>query len=149
MSTQKERRVPLYFTLLQYKGTVLLNDDRVDVNSKTDLGYTAFHFAVIDGHIATVQLFLNDVRVDVNSKTDLGSTPLHCAALEDHHEIVPLLLTSPRLNTANHVDDDGEAPIMKALLFQSTNAFRELVNHPSVDLSTTNKAGWSLEMVAR
>ena len=79
----------------------------------------------------------------------LGSTPLHCAALEDHHEIVRLLLTSPRLNTANHVDDDGEAPIMKALLFQSTNAFRELVNHPSVDLSTTNKAGWSLEMVAR
>ena len=71
----------------------------------------------------------------------------------DWKEIVRLLLSDPRLTTANHVDNINNSqegtPVMTALLSQSINTFRELVNHPVVDLSITDGKGRSLKKLAR
>ena len=128
---------------------LILEDERVEVNAKDVRSYTPLHFAAQEGHSGIVQLLLEDERVDVNSKTENGYTPLHSAAVKDNHEIVCLLLNSPSLNTANHVGDDGRAPVMVALQCASNAVFRELVNHRSVDLSTTDGTGKSLDTVAR
>ena len=143
---------PLYFAAQNgHSGTVklLLEHDCVVVNSKTNHGSIPLHVAAKNGHSGTVKFLLEDERVDVNSKTKDGDTPLHLAAFNDNHVIVGLLLRSSSLNTANHVADDGTAPVMTALLCESTDAFRELVNHRSVDLSITNETGKSLDTVAR
>ena len=101
------------------------------------------------GHRGTATVLLNDPRVDVNAKAENGNTPLHAAAYLDNPGVLQLLLSSPRLNTANHVNDDGDAPVMTALLCESFESFRELIKHPSVDLSVTDEAGRSLDTVAR
>ena len=128
---------------------VLLEDDRVDVNCKNKDGDTPLHCAAAGGQRGTATVLLNDPRVDVNAKAENGSTPLHAAAYLDHPGVLQLLLSSPRLNTANHVSDCGEVPVMTALRRESTEAFRELIKHPSVNLSVTDKAGRSLDTVAR
>ena len=121
----------------------------MDVNCKDKLGYTPLHRAAAGGDRGTATVLLNDPRVDVNAKTEDGDTPLHVAAASDQPGIVVLLLSSPRLNTGNHVSDRGEAPVMTALLCESYESFRELIKHPSVNLSVTDEAGRSLDTVAR
>ena len=130
---------------------LLLSHEDILVNSKEKrFSGTPLHLAVEKGHADVVKLLLEDLRVDVKTLSDNGMSALHWAAQEDHGDILRLLLSSPRLNSANHVANEyGEVPVMTALLNKSTNALRELVNHPSVDLSVTDGTGRSLNKVAR
>ena len=56
---------------------------------------------------------------------------------------------APICNTANHKNEDGNSPVMAAMLFSNMNILRELVAHPSVDLDTRDCQGTSLEEVAK
>ena len=76
---------------------------------------------------------LEHPALDLNRSNILGNTALHCAAYSDNAEAVRMLLADPRLNTANQKNVDNKTPVMIAMDYM--NVLRELVAHPSVDLS--------------
>ena len=96
-----------------------------------------------------VRFFLVQPSVDLNCTDSQGRTALNWAAEYDNAEGVQLLLDHPRLTTANHMDDCGRTPVMKAMFYNRVNALRKLVAHPSVNLDTRDNKGRSLEQVAR
>ena len=96
-----------------------------------------------------VRYFLAQPSLDLNCPDIGGRTALNWAAEYDNAEAVQLLLDDPRLTTANHMDENGRTPVMKAMFYNSVNALRKLVAHPSVDLTTRDNNGRSLEQVAR
>ena len=119
------------------------------MNCKVEHGLTALDTAVAEGHIEVVQLLLANEKVDVNSKNENNATALHYAAEEDFHQILGLLLADPRQNSINCVDNEGEAPVMTALVNESSKCLRKLLAHPNVNLETTDREGRGLKEVAR
>ena len=79
---------------------------------------------------------------------------LHYAAATDNVEGVQFFNQGVRLLIArgwdvNLLDQNGFTPVMLAMVLKKVNVLRELVSHPSVDLDTKNRIGWSLEDMAR
>ena len=125
---------------------ILLSDHRVDVNCNDKGGRTPLHMAA---NVEVAQLLLVNEKVDVNAKDKDNATALHFAAERDLHEILGLILAHPRLNSVNCVDDEGEAPVMTALLSKSFKCLRKLLAHPTVNLDITDRKGNGLKKVAR
>ena len=120
-----------------------------DVNSKDVGGGTPLRWAVVNKENSIVRLLLEQPALDLNLADDKeGDTALHLAVIIDNVEGVRLLLADPRLDP-NQKNNDGHAPVMNAMFFCKVDALRELVAHPSVDLDTRNRLGWSLEEMAR
>ena len=118
-----------------------------DVNSKDVRGWTPLMRAVRLKKNSIVRLLLEQPALDLNLADNNGWTALHYAVFKDM-EGVRLLLADPRLDP-NQKNNDGHAPVMNAMFFCKVDALRELVAHPSVDLDTRNRLGWSLEEMAR
>jgi len=81
-----------------YKGVihrlkVLLDDMKLDVNTKTSEGITALMYAAKGGHAEVVRVLL-DRNADANAKDKDGKTALMLAEEEGHTEIVKLLKKS-------------------------------------------------------
>ena len=128
---------------------LLLADRRVEVNYRNEQNLTALDTAVAEGNIEVVRLLLGSDEVDVNNKNVNNATVLHYAADEDYHEILEILLADPRLNSFNWPDNEGETPVMTALVNNSSKCLRKLLAHPSVNLDTTDREGKGLLEVAR
>ena len=120
-----------------------------DVNGRSRYNVTGLMLAAMFKHNSIVRLLLEQPTVDLNCTDTTGTTALHHAAAVDNVEAVRLLLADPRLNTANHKNDAIRTPVMYAMYYNSVNALRELVVHPSVNLDTTDEEGRSLEEAAR
>ena len=114
-----------------------------DVNSKDEDGETGLMWAVSDGYDSIVELLLEQPTLDLNCTDNLGDTALHYAAEFHNVEAVRMLLADPRLNTANQKNDDDLTPVMHAMDEANTNVLRELVGHPSVDLSEELVGRWT------
>ena len=63
------------------------------VNAPNDLGYTALHLAIQEGHTDIARLLI-EKGADLNVKHSNGWTALHFAVQKGHKEIVVLLLSS-------------------------------------------------------
>ena len=122
-----------------------------DVNSRCALFLrrTGLMLALMHTQNSIVKLLLEQPTLDLNCTDIYGETGLHIAATYNNVEGLQLLLSDPRLNTANHKNEDGDSPVMAAMLFSNMNILRELVAHPSVDLDTRDCQGTSLEEVAK
>ena len=119
-----------------------------DVNEASGRGYgnfTGLMRAVADSNNDIVKLLLEQPNVDLNCTTVNGQTALHEAAVNDNFQGVKQLLAYPRLNDANHKNNSGSSPAMRAMIYKKRNALRELLSHPSVDLDTRDRKGKSLE----
>ena len=143
---------------------ILLADQRVEINATDKHGYTPLHGAAAFCRPSLVQLLLEDQRVDVNCRTyqhltgnprgELyeGASPLHLAAQYNRAEVVKLLLADPRTEV-NCKNKNGHSPlmhhVMTALVEKSIPTLRLLLNHPSVDLNTTDEEGRGVKEVAR
>ena len=120
-----------------------------DVNRKMRNNLTGLMTALCFAQNPLVRFFLAQPSVDLNCTDIRGCTALNWAAEYDNAEGVQLLLDDPRLTSANHKDDFGRTPVMKAMFYNRVNALRKLVAHPCVDLNTRDFQGNSLEQVAR
>ena len=96
-----------------------------------------------------VQLVMDQKGVDVNKAACNRWTPLHLACLTGDTRAIIRLGEHSSLDTVNTKDDEGETPIMLAVWEGNTEAVKEMVKIPGIDLNTTNKWGDTLVDVCR
>ena len=92
---------------------LLKNNPGLDVNFDSQQGWTALHFACVNGHTSVVKLLLAHPAINVNARNDLGRTPLSSAAGNGHPSVVQLLLQDPRVDTSL-VDEASHPPLWHA-----------------------------------
>jgi len=89
---------------------LLLEDPRVDVNSRDEEGITPIYHAACEGSEAIVELLTRDPRVDLNAQRVSGSTPFFMACQNNHMQVVRHLLSLPRVDIARPMRD-GQTPL--------------------------------------
>ena len=96
-----------------------------------------------------VQLVIDQKGLDVNKAACNRWTPLHLACLTGNTRAIIRLREHSSLDTVNTKDDEGETPIMLAVWEGNTDAVKEMVQIPGIELSTTNRWGDTLVDVCR
>jgi ankyrin repeat protein len=82
----------------------------VNVEAKTINGWTALHFASINGHLEIVQYLLQNGNANVNAQKNDGWTALHFASSNGHLEIVQYLVQQCQANV-RAVTKNNETPL--------------------------------------
>ena len=97
--------------------TLLLRDDRFDVNAVNSQGSTALFAAAMAGQAVAVAKLLAHPRIDVNASNCVGWTALHAAAMSpmSSSDVLTLLLADPRVNV-REVDIGGRTALDNALI---------------------------------
>ena len=108
--------------------------------AETNVGWTALHLAIMEGHIEVVDYLIKTCQLDSKAKGDDGLTALHHASDNGHFEIVKYLMETCDVETEAK-DCDG----LTALHYASENGFLEIVKYLietcQVDISITDNAG--------
>jgi len=63
----------------------------INVNAKTEAGFTALHFAARNGHVRAAELLLA-AGADMNAQTPAGQAPLHFAVRRGYYSLAELLV---------------------------------------------------------
>lgn len=108
--------------------SLLLETGQVNVESKDDLGRTAFSSAARIGHVRVLKLMLEVANVDIESKCKEGRTPLSYAAGNEHEAIVELLLASEKVDIDSS-DKYGSTPLSWAARKGHTRILKLLVGY--------------------
>ncbi|KAJ5804882.1 hypothetical protein N7474_010769 [Penicillium riverlandense] len=148
--TLSNGETPLWMAIcirLKKFAEVLLNN-RADPNIRNHLGETALFQAVRFSYLPTVRLLIGSPKgVDVNAIDNSGLTPLHAVILAERkplgfsyarRRIFSLLLE--RGANAEHADNDGTTPLVRAIRNGNEDAVRLLLQH-QVDLQRTDQSG--------
>ncbi|VDL60976.1 unnamed protein product [Hymenolepis diminuta] len=93
------------------------------------LGFSALHFAAMNGHLTTCEMLLEaGFCKDIRTKVD--RTPLHLAALEGHADIVELLLKNGadihaidtmKMTPLHWAAERGHTPVVNVLMAYGAN----------------------------
>ncbi|KAF1962472.1 HET-domain-containing protein [Byssothecium circinans] len=104
----KRRTILSYSAEFGYKRIVplLLETDKVDIDSKDQNGRTPLSWAAQNRHETVVKLLLDTGKVDVDSKDQNGRTPLWWAVQNRHETVVKLLLDTGKVDV-NLIRTDG------------------------------------------
>jgi len=113
-------------------GSFLYNDTmmiraRVEVvmdSTRGGNGWTALHFASVNGHRKTARLLLL-YGAEVNKANADGNTPLHLAANNNRSEVIATLLDAGADVTLRN--QSGQAPIHSAALNDASEAVAALL----------------------
>jgi ankyrin repeat protein len=71
---------------------MLLKQRDLRINqTESVFGWTALHFAAMEGHVEIVQLLLSNSEIDITIQEEGGNTALAMAQTEEHSEIVRLI----------------------------------------------------------
>jgi ankyrin repeat protein len=126
---------------------LLLDTNKVDINTRSHKGRTPLRLAAKYGHEAVVRLLLKTSEVDVDAKDNKGSTPLLAAAKHGHEAVVRLLLDTGKvdIDTRNH--DDGTA-LWLAAKYGHEAIVRLLLDTGKVDVDVKNHRGNTPLLVA-
>lgn len=122
--------------ILDYERLVklLLDTDRVGVDSKDDRSRTPLRLAVMLKHEATVKLLLQSGKVDANSReSELGWTPLFDAVVSGNEWIVKLLLDNGKVNPDTRASYD-RTPLYWAVQFGLSAIVKLLLDTHGVSL---------------
>nr|CDS30708.1 GA repeat binding protein beta 2 [Hymenolepis microstoma] len=93
------------------------------------LGFSALHFAAMNGHLTTCEVLL-DAGFCKDIRTKVDRTPLHLAALEGHADIVELLLKNGadihaidtmKMTPLHWAAERGHTPVVNVLMAYGAN----------------------------
>ena len=86
----------------------------IDLNTKDDHGYTAFHLACDRGHANAAKMIMSNsaaLKIELNTKSEYadGETPYHSACYRGHTKVVQLMLDQSKILNIDLTaeDDDG------------------------------------------
>ena len=94
------------------------------IAAKDNDGWTALHWAAMNGHKDVVALLLDRMDPDlIAAKDNDGWTALHCAAMNGHKDVVALLLDRMDPDLIAATDNDGRT----ALHWAAQNGHKDVV----------------------
>jgi len=73
-----------------------------DVNAKDNLGATALHYAVDQGHLEIVRLLISTPNIELDEADEDGNTPLMVALIKGHKEIAEELFFNKHHKNYRH-----------------------------------------------
>ena len=104
----------------------------VNINAVTNSS-TALTIAIRNSHREIFSRLLNCNDIDVNMKTGEGLTGLHVACQTDNVAAIEALCQHPLVNV-NSRSDNGDTPLMLAIIGGHVEAVKKLVTNDQVDL---------------
>ena len=145
---------PLY--LAAYQGhedvvRLLMTRENVNPNVKGHYGKTPLMVAVQKRHIAIVQRLLAFEYIEINAKNGSGASALIYAIqlLRYGTQISKLLLTCDNIDV-NLKDEQGETPLMWAVICEQGETVRLLLAHGDIQANIRNEKGQTaLHLAAR
>lgn len=107
-----------------------------DVNRKDGRGRTTLMYAVIVGDDVKPTKMLLDFGADIASKDDSGTTAIHIAGARDRPKV--LTYFADMGGDINGDDQYGRAPFAYAILYQSYQSLKALLDHETFDCTHTS-----------
>ena len=104
----------------------------VEVNHEQNVGETALHFAVPEGHRDVVEVLI-DAGADIEANNGKGRSPLLMACVLGKLDTVKMLVEAGAAVCAT--DDQGDTCLTLAAYFGHTDIVRYLVGLPDVDVN--------------
>ena len=90
------------------ENAIVLN---IDLNTKSNGGWTAFHIACNEGHSDAVKIFMEnaaDLSIDLNARGNDGLTGFHQACIHGHTDLVNIFMENAvELNIDIDTKDDS------------------------------------------
>ena len=120
----------------------LLLRAKADVELKNDHGKTVLHDISAYGRDITSLDLLLRYGANIEATNHIGQRPLHSAIMEDNHPMVSGLLA--RGGNINARTTDGWNCLYRALLHQSHNSLRILLDNTGLDYNLKLDNGWTL-----
>lgn len=116
-----------------------LLDNKTDIESSDNLGWTPLHLAVSLNNIAIVQLLLSR-GADANAITNDGTTPLHIATYVGNKEIVDYLLNHGAQVKVADVGGTYLTPLLAAAQQGHLEIFQTLLTYTGTNIE--GEMGW-------
>lgn len=124
---------------------LLLGCQKLDVNLRTKLGYTALHIAVIWGYKGMVELLLRAKKIDINVRGGEGISCLILAICRKALSIVKILVADKELDV-NLTDIYGRTAIFYAVETGNVELVQLILGHKNIDIEIKDSAGETVLM---
>lgn len=124
----------------------MLSQANVDVNIQDNEGISALHRACIRNEYNMVRDIMNH-NGNVNLKTIYDSTSLMFASRYGHAQIIERLFWDKTIKV-NEQDVSGDTALIQASGWGKIDAVNILLKHPNIDVTLTNKKGYTAWDVA-
>ena len=125
----------------------ILNEDKANVNTRTDSGDTPLTLAARDGHDNVVHALLSDSQCLVDAKGQDGYTALHYSCMYGHIDMVRTLV-SHKANV-NFKANSGDTPLHVAAWYGQLEVVIALIHEFNCDINVKGYLGRSLLHSAR
>jgi len=123
-----------------------------DINKEYDGGLTPLMHATVNNKTTVVSLLLTNKELVLEKATKKGYTALHFACNKGgaSFPVIPLLGSDKRCTPVvlNKKDNEGDTPLMWAVMFGSLESLKEMEKLQGTDFRTENQFGEGLVDVA-
>ena len=119
----------------------ILNEDKADVNTRTDSGYTPLTLAARGGHDNVVHVLLSDSQCLVDAKGQDGYTALHYSCRDGRVDIVRTLVKHKA--NVNAKTDSDDTPLTLAAKHKHDNVVHALLSDSQCLVDAKGQDGYT------